>query len=198
MADPKVSSSFGWTHFVTKAPLTGFQVFKDASGNVVSATVPAGTTLRVYEGKVEYPRGDGATLVLTTPDKDGNYFVETVPDSTSVGWTTYPNDPRYTALMTSPYYTAPSAVKARPSHMLWVPLKMAGEYKPDLLDAAKEAELNDTFLAPLPEGFKKSDTTSTPTVGGGITDWQTIAIAAAAGIALALILSNLGKSGKSR
>lgn len=196
MADPKVSSAFGWTHYVTKEPLKGIQVFlKD--GKTVATDIPAGSTLRVYQGKVSYPKGND-TLVITSPAPDsGDYYVETVPDATSVGWTTYPNEPRYAALMTSPEYTAASAVAARPSHMMWVPLKMAGEYKPDLVDAAKEAQLNDLYLAPLPEGFKKSDGT-TPPSSAGASDWQTIALAAAGGIVLALILANLGKGGKSR
>lgn len=195
MADPKVSSGFGWSYYVTKEPLKGIQVFL-VDGKTVSVDVPVGTTLRVYQGKVSYPKGDG-TLEITSPAPEGgDYFVETPPDATSIGWTTYPNEPRYSALMTSAEYTAASAVKARPSHMLWVPLKMAGEYKPDLVEAAKEAQLNDLYLGPLPDGFKKSDSTA-PSAGNAGVDWQTIALATAAGIALALILANL-KSGKAR
>ena len=188
MADPVASSSFGWSYYTTKVPLTGIQFWKK-DDKVVAVTLPAGTVLRVYQGKVEYP-----TMTVTSPSpQNGDYFVETAPDAKSVGWTTYPNEPRYAALMTSAEYKDEDAAKARLDHMLWVPLKMAGEEKPDLVDAAKEAQLNDLYLAPLPDGFKGTDNGS----GGNKPEaTNSVLLAVGIGIGAALLLSMYTRSKK--
>lgn len=193
---PQAASGFGWTYVELKDALPTVMLYLD-KGAQVPATIPAGSTVRVYGGKIPLIQADGKTTLLQSPDPQMGYLIETLPDATSIGWSYYPNEARYTALMASPEYTAEKARKARSQRLYWASKLETAEAKPDLVDIAKAQQLDQMGVPPAPETPASGSGGSGGSGSDEETEFPWLAVGLGVGLA-ALIAMLVGKDDKGK
>ena len=189
--DPVETKAVSWQmvklRSLPKTSYKGYRLYSDAKGNKVDVTLEAGTPIRVYSGKVPIPF-DGKVTVVNSPNSNGDSLVETLPDDKSRFWTFYPNTPENLTLMQSQAFKDTAA--DRGTHLIWLPIQMAGSSAPDLLDEAIKAQYD---AIALPE---KTAPQTPPDKGKPQDAAKDTILSVALGVGGALLLASLLDSRK--
>jgi hypothetical protein len=143
-----------WQYVTLKNPLEVTD-----PGNVASKmTIPAGTVIRLYTGVVGYANDDKSNPIKT-PNSKGFSLIETLPDSKSLFWNYYKDEPQYYGLLQSQDYAKLEPARLEHLWMVQFP-KSDGKYKDTLVSQAMADyydKLNSGVAIPKPDEASSKD-----------------------------------------